>query len=86
MAVHTRQRASTSLIFQALGLRDIPIDPRFLGRPRLLTRLYPLPWEGDISRPLTISILHWLPVALGSPGPCDLRILQSLINGGNTHE
>ena len=39
----TRYRECPAPIFQPPVLRDIPIQPRLLVSPRLLTRMYPLP-------------------------------------------
>jgi hypothetical protein len=38
-AEHRRQRVRIAPVFPAPALRAIPLQPRFLGRPRLLTRL-----------------------------------------------
>ena len=43
MAVHTGPRAWPSPRFQRPVQRDVPVTSRFLVRPQLLTRLYPLP-------------------------------------------
>jgi len=56
MPDHTRYRASTASIGQPPGLRALPVDPRFLGRPRLLTRAAPLPMGGT-SRRSTLFLL-----------------------------
>ena len=48
-ADHRRWRACTSPFFQRLVQRDIPCRPRFLVRPRLLTRCSSLPCGGPFS-------------------------------------
>jgi hypothetical protein len=43
MVAHTKPRVLASPLFPSIVQRDFPVKSRFLGRPRLLTRLYPLP-------------------------------------------
>jgi len=45
MVAHTKPRVLASPLFLSLVQRDFPVKSRFLGRPRFLTHLYPLPAE-----------------------------------------
>jgi hypothetical protein len=52
------QRVCPAPIFLRLIQRDVPVTSRFLGRPRLLTRLSSCAWCRDVASIHNVSSTH----------------------------
>jgi hypothetical protein len=53
----TQMRPSIAPVVPPLSLCHSPVKRRFLGRPRLLTRIYPLLARRGISRSISVSLI-----------------------------